>query len=285
MIIYFFKARSDERIDFSELIDDYFDKLENTILTHDDEEFQAVFNIPYFDCSYRYLITKRSRVTSFYRLNSNYVNTFLLCEIPEAIPQYVIRLILKQINEMCIKFKFAIYHEKIDNIAEFNMFELIAVMTRERTKYLAEHPEIKTYPVEQDMLNEICTYESIINDIPNIVNDDIVATPYIILKDANNNVYFSVNWQVGRPTTFPPHLDFVHVEEEENLVNLVPIQVFNKFIEKYMYDVKNGSLDIKIKYLSESGSNKARKFIRKMRKSFVSTYNYETIKIIDLIEK
>ena len=31
MIIYFFKDRSKERVDFGQLIDEYFDKLENTI--------------------------------------------------------------------------------------------------------------------------------------------------------------------------------------------------------------------------------------------------------------
>lgn len=33
-------------------------------------------------------------------------------------------------------FEFAIYHDKIDNIKEFNMFELIAILNKERAKYL-----------------------------------------------------------------------------------------------------------------------------------------------------
>lgn len=62
MIIYFFKDRSKERVNFGQLIDEYFDKLENTVITSNDDEFIATFNIPLLDCSYRYLITKRSRV-------------------------------------------------------------------------------------------------------------------------------------------------------------------------------------------------------------------------------
>lgn len=80
-------------------------------------------------------------------------------------------------------------------------------------------------------------------------------------------------------------MDFVHVEEEENLVNLVPIQIFYKYVEKIMYEIKDGSIGIKIRYLNENGSLKAKKFIKKMRKSVLSTYNYEVIKITDLIEK
>lgn len=285
MTLYFFKNRSKERVDFFKLIDEYFDKLEHTTINSNDDEVSIVIDLPHFGCTYRYLITKRSRVTSFYRLNSNYVNTFLLCEIPDVVPQFVFRQILKQIEELCSKFEFAIYHEKIDDIREFNMFEMIAILTKERAKYLSENPDIVKYPIDQDLLNEICTYQSLLGEITNIVKDDIVAGPYIVLKDHANHIYFSINWSVGLPTTFPPHLDFVQIEEEENLVNLVPIQVFYKYVEKYMYEIKDGSIDIKIRYLNEAGSIKARKWIKKMRRSVLSTYNYEPIKMIDLIEK
>ena len=285
MIIYFFKDRSKERVDFGQLIDEYFDKLENTVITSNDDEFIATFNLPEFETSYRYLITKRSRVSSLYRLNPNFVNTFLLCEIPDDVPLFVSRLILKQIDELCKIFEFAIYHERIENIKEFNMFELISILQKERNKFLENNPNIKKYKVDQDLLNEVCTYQSMINELPSVAKDDIVANPYIVLKDSNDNIYFSVNWHVGLPTTFPPQLDFVHIEEEENFVNLVPIQVFYKYVEKLMYESKDNSIGIKIRYLNENSSLKARKYIRKMRKSFLSTYKYENIKLIDLIEK
>ena len=266
MIIYFFKDRSKERVDFGQLIDEYFDKLENTVITSNDDEFIATFNLPEFETSYRYLITKRSRVSSLYRLNPNFVNTFLLCEIPDDVPLFVSRLILKQIDELCKIFEFAIYHERIENIKEFNMFELISILQKERNKFLENNPNIKKYKVDQDLLNEVCTYQSMISELPSVAKDDIVANPYIVLKDSNDNIYFSVNWHVGLPTTFPPQLDFVHIEEEENFVNLVPIQVFYKYVEKLMYEIKDNSIGIKIRYLNENSSLKARKYIRKMRK-------------------
>lgn len=285
MVIYFFKERSKELIDFYDLVDGYFDKCENTSITSNDNELIINFDIPNFACSYRYLVTKRSRVTSMYRLNPNYMNTFMLCEIPEAIPQFLIRYILRQVEELCTKFGFAIYHDMFDNIHEFNMFEMIALLTKERKNYLQEHPEVVMYPIDQDMLNEICTYQASLSELPKIVKGDVVASPYIVLKDSSNHIYFSVNWQVGLPTTFPPHLDFVHVEEEVNLVSLVPANIFYKNVDHYMYEIKDGSIDIRIKYLNEKGSNKARKLIRKMRKYVVSAYDYEEIKLTNLIEK
>ena len=89
------------------------------------------------------------------------------------------------------------------------MFELISILQKERNNFLDKNPNIIKFKVDQDLLNEICTYQSMINELPSVVKDDIVANPYIVLKDSNNNVYFSVNWHVGLPTTFPPQLDFV----------------------------------------------------------------------------
>lgn len=285
MIIYFFKERSKERINFEDLIDGYFDKLENVVITSTEEDLTATFHLPQFECSYKYSITKRARVSSIYRLNPSYVNTFLFCEIPDDVPQFITRTMLKQVDELCRMFDLAIYHDRIDNITEFDMFDLINVFSKEREIYLHENKDVIKYPVDQELLNEVCSYEAIRNELPSVVKDDIVPSPYMILKDINDSIYFCVNWRVGLPTTFPPHLDFVQIEEEENLVNLVPVQVFFKYVEKLMHEIKDNSLGLKIRYLNENSSLKAKKYIRKMRKSVLSTYKYEVVKITDLIEK
>lgn len=285
MIIYFFKDRSKERINFEELIDGYFDKLENVVITSTEDELTATFYLPQFECSYKYLITKRARVSSIYKLNPNYVNTFLFCELPSDVPQFITRTMLKQVDELCRMFDLAIYHDRIDNIAEFNMFDLIKAFSKEREQFLHENKDVVKYPVSQDLLNEVCAYEAIRNELPSVVKDDIVASPYIVLKDNEDHIYFSVNWRVGYPATFPPQLDFVQIEEEENLVNLVPVHVFYKYVEKSMHEIKDNSWALKIRYLNETSSLKARKYIRKMRKSVLSTYKYEVLKLTDLIEK
>lgn len=285
MIIYFFKDRSKGPIDFYELIDGYFDKIPNAKITSNDEEVFVDLFLPSFDCSYRFSITKRSRVKSLYRLNADYSNTFLVCEMPNVVPQFVFRLMLKQVEDVCAKFELAIYHDMMNNICEFNMLDLIQLFPKERAKYLEDHPEIVTYKVDQDMLNEICECQSKLEELPKLLGRDIVASPYIVLKDNTNRIYFSVNWHVGVPTTFPPHLDFVHIEEEENLVSLVPIHIFYKYVERYMTEIKDGLVKTQIKCLREKESAKAKKLIKKMRKSVISTFHYEVIQLTDLIEK
>ena len=104
MIIHFFRERSKPRMDFYQLIDGYFDNLENCVIKSNDDEVELKMNMSNFDFEYHFLITKRSRVSSLYRLNLEYSNINLLCEIPSVLPQYISRLIFKQINEICEKF-------------------------------------------------------------------------------------------------------------------------------------------------------------------------------------
>ena len=155
MILHFFKNRAKDRIDFSSLIDGYFDQIENSKIESNDEELRITINLPRFSCSYYFLITKRSRVSSIYKLNSEYVNINLLCEIPEVLPRYVMRVILKQIEELCDKFELAVYHDQIDNIKEFKLFEILQLLIKDRSRYLQENDDITVYPVPEHILNQI----------------------------------------------------------------------------------------------------------------------------------
>lgn len=283
MIIHFFRERSKPRMDFYQLIDGYFDNLENCVIKSNDDEVDLKMNMSNFDFEYHFLITKRSRVSSLYRLNLEYSNINLLCEIPSVLPQYISRLIFKQISEICEKFELAIYCDAFENIHEFDMFELITALGKERIKYLEEHEGVITYKVPMTILNEMCCYQSMIGELPNLVKGDVIVQKYNILREKRTGVICkSISWKVGTPTLFPPHLNYVQVEEEENLVALIPIEIFYKYAEKLMNEVKD--VDFKLLYLNEKTALKVKKLIKKMRKAIVSYTNFEEIKITNLIE-
>ena len=65
---------------------------------------------------------------------------------------------------------------------------------------------------------------------------------------------------------------------------LVPVEVFYKYVERFMYEIKESSIDFKLLYLNEKMALKAKKLIKKMRKAIVSFSNFDEIKITDLIE-
>ena len=289
MVIHFFSDRSKPRIDFFQLIDGYFASFENCKITSDDNEVVMKFELDNFDFEYRYLITKRSRVSSLYRLNANFININLFCEIPTIIPQFLSRKIFAQINEICEKFDLEIYYDGLQDIIPFDMFGLINALGSERVDYLNAHPDIITYRVPMDKLNDMCNYQNVIDKLPSLIvtknHEELIAKKYTILADKlTQEVKCSMSWKIGTPAVFPPHLDYVQIEEEDNLVLIVPIETFYKYTKKYMFEVKEDVVDFKLLYLNEHGALKAKKLCKKMRKTTVSLRNFDTIKITDLIE-
>lgn len=285
MVIHFFKNRN-ERLDFEELIDNYFNVMENVQIDSDDNECRINIGMPDFNFSYRYLITKRSHVSSIYKLNYDYSNVHMLIEIPLNIPQFLIRAILQQVDEMCKRFGFAIYYDQLDNIREFRIFEVLQSILNERTKYFNEHPEIVSYKIPEGKLNVVCIYQKLIPTLPQIVKCDLMNNPYIIMVDkSTGHVELSINWRVGEPTIFPPELSYVHIEEEENLVNVVPINIFMKYIGHYMFEIKDSASSIKMLFLNDKSSTKAKKYLKKIRKYMISSSNFDIVKLINLIEE
>ena len=206
MVIHFFRNRSEERIDFFELVDNYFGTMDNCHISSTDEVVELKLDYPEFNFSYQYLITKRTRVSSMYRLNSQFVNINLLVEIPPILPQYLIKVILVNMADLCNKFNLSIYYDTIDNITEFNMYDLLATLIKERDNYLLNHSEIKKYYISSDKLNQIFKYQSKLDVLPSLIKADVLAAPYMpMVNELSGNIEFSINYPVGQPFIFPQH--------------------------------------------------------------------------------
>lgn len=286
MVIHFFRNRNEERINFFELVDNYFGTMENCKIAANDEVVEMDFEYPEFNFSYQYLITKRTRVSSMYRLNSQFVNINLLVEIPPVLPQYLIKLILVNMADLCDKFNLSIYHDGIDNITEFNMYDLLGSLIKERDAYLEKHSEIKKYYVPSDRLNQIFKYQGKLNELPQLIKADVIASPYIpMVNELDEQVELCINYPVGQPFIFPQHLTYVQIEEEENLISLIKAETFFKYTEKFMYEVKDSTCDVKLLYVNEKGSLKIKKVLRKLRKFMISSSNFKHIEMIELIEE
>mgnify|MGYP003297029020 CR=1 FL=1 len=96
-----------------------------------------------------------------------------------------------------------------------------------------------------------------------LITFSLIVQKYNILREKRTGVICkSISWKVGTPTLFPPHLNYVQVEEEENLVALIPIEMFFKYAEKLMNEVKD--VEFKLLYLNEKTALKVKKLIKKI---------------------
>ncbi len=290
MIIHFFRKRISERLDYAELLDEYFCSVPNCTITSNDDMVDIAILEPSFDFTYHYFITNRTRVINMYRLNPDYVNTNILIDIPAVLPKFLIRRMLQSVDELCKRFDLFIYHDYVKDITDFNMFDLLAVLARELHDYVANN-QGPYYYMEQEKLMTACSYLHIMKDISEVMTVDAMILPYDVLYDKETKeVVLSITWQVGAPTVFPPVLDYVYVEEEGNLLSVIPAEVFFKYSKKLMHEIaKDKSIDYEVDmdlfYLNEKNALKAKKQVKKMRKSMLSTGRFTALKIIDVLEK
>ena len=285
MIIHFFRERVKPRIDFFQLIDGYFDTLPNSEIVSNDDEVKICITMNNFDFKYCYYITKRTKVSSIYRLNPNFININLYVEIPFFLPQFISRMIFKEINDICEKFELQIYYEKYENIKAFNMFELIDYLGKERMDYLNENPDVVKYRIHMNVLNDMCAYQQLLDYYHQVINSEFIANKYTILADnRTGEVRNSIIWPAGSAMIFPPHLSYIQVVEDDNLVALIPVEMFYRYANRYMSELKDGKISFTVLYVNEKSALKVKKLVKKMRKAIVSLNDFTQIKLTDLIE-
>lgn len=282
--VHFFRNRSLERIDYEKLID-YFDELETCQINVSDECVEIIYHDPIFDFPYRFLITKRSQVRSIYNLNADFFNINLLVEIPILLPSFVTKTVLAFIMDLCRTFELEIYYEGIKNIEPFDMTGLMMFLERERAYYIEEHPEKEAYFVEREKLMHICNYQQMMPYLPSKIKDEAVINPYIVMLDNDyKEIAFSVLWSAGTAMVFPPHLDYIHVEED-GIVSIIPADVFFKYCQKYMYELYDYMPGAVLLLLCGRNVNRAKKMVKKLRKESVPHTLFTEKKIINLVEK
>lgn len=290
MIIHFFKKRISECLSYTELLDEYFCSIPNCTMTSNEALVDISIVEPSFDFTYHYFVTNRTRVVNMYRLSSDYINTNILIEIPPLLPNFLIRRMLTSVSDLCKRFDLYIYHDYVKDVTEFDMLDLLSVIAREQHDYIINNPK-KYYFMEREKLMTACSYLHIMKDISEVMTVDAMILPYDVLYDKENEkVALSVTWQVGSPTVFPPVLDYVYVEEEGNLLSVIPADIFFKYSKKLMHEIAkdktiNYEVDMDLFYLNEKNALRAKKQVKKMRKSMLSTSQFMAIKIIDVLEK
>ncbi len=281
--IHFFRNRNLKRIEYDKLIN-YFTDMPS-FRRYDADDFVELLNLDEnFELSYRFLITKRSRVNSIYNLSPDFVNINFLLEFPLLIPSVMAREILKLTQEMCKIFELETYYNGIQNIEPFNMVKLINYFETERMLYLEKNKVVDKYFFNKDKLSTICKFQQNIDNLRDIYKDDYKVNRYKIMVNPNNDdVVISVGWQLGTPMVFPPYLTHVQIEDDNNLPIMIPADIFFKYTSKYLTEVKEFLPEMYL--LKAKQAQKVKKYLRKFKKESIPANFYKVIRISDLLEE
>lgn len=280
--IHFFRDSGLEKLDFAKVLE-FFDSYPNFKVFYTEDEVQIDYRDDDFKFSYRYLITKKSRVNNIYKLNPKFLNVNFYLELPVLVPSFLVKEILTITQKICKLFDLEIYNDSFSDVQPFNLADLVVLFEESRKQTIEDYGMQDKLPFPKDKLDEVCRYQRSVESLREYYHNEVevnICEP--ILDKVTNEYGISTTWNVGTPTVFPPHLSYIYVKEEQNLPFLVRRDDFMSIVGKYLIEIVNFLPDMYI--LKAKQAKSARKTVNKLRKVAIIDQNFKSIRLSNLLD-
>lgn len=280
--IHFFRDSSLDKIDFAKVLE-FFDSYPNFKTYYTDDEVQIDYRDDDFKFSYRYLITKKSRVNNIYKLNPKFLNVNFYLELPVLIPSFLVKEILTITQKICKLFDLEIYNDSFNDVQPFNLADVVVLFEDSRRQTIEDYGMQDKLPFPKDKLDEVCRYQRSVGSLREYYHNEVEVNVVEPIIDKITNEYgISTTWTVGSPMVFPPHLSYVYIKDEQNLPFLVRSADFFSIVGKYLIEIVNFLPDMYI--LKAKQAKAARKTLGKLRKVAIIDQNFKSIRLSNLLD-
>lgn len=280
--IHFFRDSSLEKLDFSKVLE-FFDSYPNFRTFYTEDEVQIDYRDDDFKFSYRYLITKKSRVNNIYKLNPMYLNVNFYLELPVLIPSFLVKEILTITQKICKLFDLEIYNDSFSDVQQFNLADVVVLFEESRKQTIEDYGMQDKLPFQKDKLDEVCRYQRSVESLREYYHNEVEVNVVEAIFDKITNEYgISTTWTVGTPMVFPPHLSYIYIKDEQNLPFLVRNADFFSIVGKYLIEIVNFLPDMYI--LKAKQAKSAKKLLGKLRKVAIIDQNFKSIRLSNLLD-
>lgn len=280
--IHFFRSSSLEKLDFSKVFE-FFDNYPNFKIFYTEEEVQIDYRDDDFKFSYRYLVTKKSRVNQIYKLNPSYLNVNFLLELPVLIPSFLVKEILAITQKLCKLFDLEIYHDSFKDVQPFNLADVFILFEDMRQEMVAEYGMQDKLVFPKDKLDEVCRYQRSVESLREFYHNEVTVNLVEPILDKVTNEYgIATTWNVGVSTVFPPHLSYIYIKEDQNIPFLVRRNDFMQILNKFLIEIVGFLPDMFI--IKNKQAKAARKLLSKLRKVAILDQNFKTIRLTNFID-
>ncbi len=280
--IHFFRNSSLPKLDFSKVLE-FFDAYPNFKTYYTEDEVQIDYRDDDFKFSYRYLITKKSRVNQIYKLNPMFLNVNFYLELPVLVPSFLVKEILTITQKVCKLFELEIYNDSFEDVQPFNLADVVVLFEDSRQQTIEEYGMQDKLSFPKDKLDEVCRYQRSVQSLREYYHDEIdVKIVEPILDRVTNEYGISILWDFSKPMVFPPHLSYVYVKEEDGMPFLVRSNDFMSILNKYLIEIVNFLPDMYI--LKAKQAKQARKTLNKLKRVAIIDQNFKAIRLSNLLD-
>ena len=279
--IHFFRNSTLEKIDYSKVLD-FFDNQPNFETYYTDDYVEVIHKDPEFNFSYRFLITKKSRVSKIYKLNPMFSNVNFLLEMPIMIPSFLAKEILSTIQKLSRMFELGIYHDSFEDVKPFNVVEFLDFFEKQRALYIQENGMNGKITFDSEKLNVICKFQRSVDNLVDYYHTEVIVNQcYPILDKNTGESGICYDWRFGTPIIFAPYVTFINIIDDENEKMLVRRDELIQILDKYLDEITNFLPDMFI--LKAKKAKNVKREIKKIKKIEMDK-NYTVLRMCDVIE-
>lgn len=282
MNIHFFRNSSLDKIDYVKVLE-FFDNLDDFETYTTDDYVEILHKDIEFNYTYRYLITKKSRVSKIYKLNPMYSNVNFLLEMPILIPSFLAKEILSTVQKLCRLFELGIYHDSFDDVKAFNVVEFLDLFEKERHLFIQENGLAGKMTFDNEKLNAICKFQRKVDNLIDLHHNEItVNLCYPIVDKNSGDCGICYDWKFGSPILFAPYATFINIIDDENQKTLVRKDELFSILGKQLNEFPNFLPDMYILRAKQAKNCKAKwKKIKKIELKI----DYKKLRLCDVIEE
>ena len=282
MNIHFFRNSTLEKIDFNKVLE-FFDTIPNFTTYYTDDEVEIEYKDKEFDFEYRYLITKKSRVSKIYKLDPMYSNINFLLEMPLVIPTFLAKEVFTITQKLCKVFELGYYHDSFDDVQAFNIVDLLVFFDKLRTAYIDEVGLGDKIYYDSEKLNVICKFQRSVDSLIEYYHNDVtVNLCYPVIDKNSNESGICYDWRMGTPIIFAPYVDYINIQDVEEGNILIKKDALFAIIAKHLVEIKNFLPDMYI--VKPKAAKACTKELRKIKKAMLLDKEFKVLHMCDCIE-
>lgn len=279
--IHFFRNSSLEKIDYAKVLD-FFDNQSNFETYYTDDYVEIIHKDSEFNFNYRYLITKKSKVSKIYKLNPMFSNVNFLLEMPIMIPSFIAKEILSTIQKLSRTFELGIYHDSFNDVKPFNVVEFLDFFEKQRNLYIQENGLNGIITFDGDKLNVICKFQRSIDSLVDYYHNEVAVNRcYPIIDKNTEESGICYDWKFGSPVIFAPYVTYINIIDEEMGKMLVRRDELLIILNKYLTEITNFLPDMYI--LKQKQAKNCKREIKKIKR-IVMEKDYQILRLCDVIE-
>ncbi len=276
-VLHFFKEKTRE-FDYEKLLS-FFDEIPETKVqdaSEESTELRILYRHPVLQTKADFVISRKSTVSNIHMLDPQFLDVNFRLEIPLFTPNFSASFIFEIVKELANEFSFAVYNILFENVLQFKMevIKHVFALTKQQYKEKYGYQLENVYYYPETKLNACLKYINEQYDLHRYYNEQKIYVPnYLLAVDEEGKVFFNIDWQEGKPTVFPPHLDYIYYRSGLNTKIISYDEVIAK-IEKFTQNVPGFIENTKV-----IDTKMVKKVVKVLRKTKFSSFEKTLIRI------